>query len=682
MQPTAWCGWYPVALAIRRRFALSCSDITDRLRSLGVSVDGWQGVCCVTHYKVMRSIVITRQQAATNAELKIAVEDLDGEVVVVTLRLPDKVKDGTTIGPKREDLAVKKRYRDHKWPKEVKVRVRIPDWRIRNAVAGLPVLAGMLAGAWLYTLVFLGVWAGIAFSARHSRLHAVDQFEDPGFWLRFRNTLASTAWLYFVPIGAIIAFYLVIAAVLSFADGTMTVHQLETTQRVFSTVSEFVDTWIKLKEGPMLVALIGVWLLSCLLLAYKRDKAVNAGGSTGRLRRMRLDLARGLNRTAGAYARYSGPAAAAVSTLASFTFLTTVPGNLGTKPHLQAVASTDNYKYAAKKVEALLSAQVVSSLYAQIRKEMPPDYQQALAHPLSAQVAQTRQQADLLVAPLKDSDRGAAARLETEESRFRDTQNLPPQSVVKAERGNDPIDTPRDLTAGQAAAAKQAAESDPSDNRVEVVNDSGKEVLLQVEKVASEGGWAQLKNLVSSRFPLAGPMVDALAEACDEQLQETLREKVPALVKPLADKGSDIKTAIARTAKDIVAAVNVSDLVKRHATEASQLAADQQARLKDMKTLEDQLKIRVNIVKTLQDGATSQEEFDSAVERVRDLSDLSLQMGVVDDLRVTIMPDSGVGPSAKQGAAVAIHDLYHFGLPMVTIEDAKRALPLCGCPGL
>jgi len=100
-----------------------------------------------------------------------------------------------------------------------------------------------------------------------------------------------------------------------------------------------------------------------------------------------------------------------------------------------------------------------------------------------------------------------------------------------------------DLTRDQANAVWYEAELDLADDRTEIINDSGREVLLQTEKVASEPAWNSLKDLVGSRFPLAAPMVDALAEACDEHLQETLREKVPELVQQLADKTADIRSS-------------------------------------------------------------------------------------------------------------------------------------------
>lgn len=631
--------------------------------------------------------VITRQQTRTESWQKIAVKTLTGDDLVGTFKLPSGLKNGKTIRISKSRLE-ERLPGDHAWPDDgVKVRIRVPDWRLRNGVVALFVLVGVIAGAWPYVTLLVAIWGIIALSARHNRLHAVDRF-DPAvpwrFWSVFRDTLASTAMLYLAPIGAVIAFYLAVAAVLRFVDGILTIHQLETAQQALSTVSGFV-TWIKLKEGPMLLALVGVWLLTCLLLARRGRGTTHASGPGGRLRRMRYGLARALNRTAGAYARYSGPVAATLVTLASFTFLTKVPSNLDTQLRLQAVTSTKNYTYAAEKIEADLTAQVVSQLYTQIKNATPADYQQALTVPLSAQVARTRQQADRLVVPLQESNQAAAQRLAIEESRLQNVQNLPDQSVVDDARGSDPVDVPHDLTVGQAAAARGQAESDQSDDRVEIINDSGKEVLLHLEKVASEQGWTSLKNLVSSRFPLAAPMIDALAEACDEQLQATLRGKIPALVKQLTNKASDIKSSIAATAKDIVATVDVSNLVRDHATDASHLAAGQQVTLAYLKGLEDQLKLRADIVQGLTMSANDA-QFKSNIDRVLGSSDQSLQTGVVDDLRRTMQAPDSTDQNAntiRSNAAVAIHTLGTLGenkLRMITKDDIQIALPLCKCP--
>jgi hypothetical protein len=122
--------------------------------------------------------------------------------------------------------------------------------------------------------------------------------------------------VYLAAIGAVIALYLTVAMVFTFVEGALTVAQLVSTQRALSTVSEFYDNWIKLKEGPMFLALAGVWLLTCLLLARRVHGPQHADGADEPLP-ARYRLAQALNRIAAFYGRYSGPVAVTLTVLAS-----------------------------------------------------------------------------------------------------------------------------------------------------------------------------------------------------------------------------------------------------------------------------------------------------------------------------------------------------------------------------
>jgi hypothetical protein len=647
------------------------------------------------------SIVISRKQVATAFSQRIAVRTPDGENLVGTFTLRAGLRNGNAVRLPKERLD-EQISGDHDWPDDgIMIRIRMPNWWLRNSVAALFVLAGLIGGAAPYSGLLVLVWGVIALCARHKRLHAVDRF-DPAtrrFWRQFRNTLASTAILYLTPIGAVIALYLTVAMVFKFVQGALTVPQLVSTQRALSTASEFYDNWIKLREGPMFLALAGVWLLTCLLLARRThgprhtDRAEYADFWWGLPEHgpqhadhaekplpARYRAAQALNRIAGFYGRYSGPVAVTLTVLASFSFLTNVSSVLGTQLSLQAVTSTEDYRFAAQRIEADLSSEVVSQLYARIKATMPAAYQQAVARPspLPDQVDAARQQADQLVVPLAQSSPADAQRLAGEESHAADSQGAPDQSVIDAPRGGDQVDVPHDLdlTGDQTAAARDQAESDSTDNRTEIINDSGREVLLQTEKVASEPAWNSLKDLVSSRFPLAAPMIDALAEACDEHLQDTLREKVPALVQQFADKTADIGESIKAAAKHIVATVNVASLVGKYATDAAKLIAGQQDSLTYLTGLEDRLQQRNQLVQGIVDGLS----FDDNINQVLQSSDRGLQTGVVDDLRATMQSPTG-GEIEQHNAAVAIHTLGSDGLPIITRGDIDAALPLCGCNG-
>ncbi|HEX5402196.1 MAG TPA: hypothetical protein VFX16_07840 [Pseudonocardiaceae bacterium] len=635
----------------------------------------------------MDSIVISRKQAATQFEQRIAVRTRDGENLVGTFTLPARLRNGTTIRLSKARLD-ERIIGDHEWPDDgVMIRIRMPNWRLRNGVVALFVLAGLIGEnnqPPLYTGLLCLIWCIIGLCARRNRLHAVDRFAFATrrrFWVLFRNTLASTAIVYLGAIGAVIALYLTVAMVFTFVKGALTVAQLISTQRALSTVSEFYDTWIKLKEGPMFLVLVWVWLLTCLLLA-RQARGRRHTNAADEPPSVRYGVAQALNRTAAFYGRYSGPVAVTLTVLASFTFLTNVSSALGTRLRLQAVVSTGNYRFAAQQVEADLSSAVVSQLYAQIKSAMPADYQRAVANrdQLPDQVAVTQKQADQLVVPLAQSSPVDAQRLATEKSRAGDFQNVSDSSVIDASRGDDPVDVPHDLdlTVDHAAIARDRADSYFSDNQTEIISDE--EVLLQTEKIASEPAWNRLKDLVGSRFPLAAPMVDALAEACDEHLQETLREKVPTLVKQFADKTADIRTSIGVVANHIVATVNVAKLVSKHTTEAEKLVARRQDSLTYLSGLEERLQLRSDLVEDIISGFI----FDYNINRVLQLSDQSVQTGVVDDLRATMRSPGGMDQNAKIGrhnAAVAIHTLGSDGLSIVTQDDIDAALPICGCNG-
>lgn len=649
--------------------------------------------------------MISRKQVATAFSQRIAVRTPDGENLVGTFTLRAGLRNGIAVRLPKERLD-EQISGDHDWPDEgIMIRIRMPNWWLRNFVVALFALAGLIGGAAPYSGLLVLAWGVIALCARHNRLHAVDRF-DPAtrrFWNLFRNTLASTAIVYLAAISAVIALYLTVAMVFKFVQGALTVAQLVGTQRALSTASEFYDNWIKLKEGPMFLALVGVWLLTCVLLARRAhgpraaDRAEYAAfwwglPEDGPQHADRADAplparyraAQALNRIAGFYGRYSGPVAVTLTVLASFSFLTNVPSALGTQLGLHAVTSTEAYQFAAQRIEADLSSQVVSQLYTQIKSAMPVGYQQAVAksNPLPDLAAATRRQANQLVVQLELSSPVDAQRLADGESRVGDSQTAHSQSVIDAPRGHDPVEVPHDLdlTRDQANAVWYQAELDLADNRTEIISDSGREVLLQTEKVASEPAWNSLKELVGSRFPLAAPMVDALAEACDEHLQETLREKVPELVQQLADKTADIRSSITAAAKHIVATVNVANLVGKYATGAAKLVANQQDSLTYLTSLEDRLRQRNQLVQGIIDDLS----FDDNINQVLQSSDQDLQTGVVDDLRATMQSAGGTDQNAEAGrhnAAVAIHELGSEGLPMITQGDIDAARLLCGCPG-
>ncbi|WP_290056273.1 hypothetical protein, partial [Amycolatopsis solani] len=141
------------------------------------------------------------------------------------------------------------------------------------------------------------VWGLVAGFRRYTR-----RFAGEGSGLRYH--LAAFGVLYLVPVGVAATAYLGLSAYLQwFADASST-GWLVSLQRFFEAVSKFFSENLKLSEFSVFAALIGVYLLTCLLAARRSD------GWRGR-------TAAGLGRTADFYTKYSGPAAAGLAARAS-----------------------------------------------------------------------------------------------------------------------------------------------------------------------------------------------------------------------------------------------------------------------------------------------------------------------------------------------------------------------------
>jgi hypothetical protein len=179
------------------------------------------------------SIVISRRQVTAEFQQRIAVRAPDGEHLVGTFTLRAGLRNGNAVRLSKERLE-EQIPGDHDWPDEgIMLRVRMPNWSLRNSVVALFALAGIIGGATPYSGLLILIWGVIALCARHNRLHTADRF-DPAtrrFWIQFRNTLASTAVVYLVAIDAVVALYLTVAMVFRFVQGGLTVAQLVGIQR-------------------------------------------------------------------------------------------------------------------------------------------------------------------------------------------------------------------------------------------------------------------------------------------------------------------------------------------------------------------------------------------------------------------------------------------------------------------
>lgn len=632
----------------------------------------------------MDSFVITREQARRGITQRVAVKTPKGEYVEATVKAPPGVKNRRKLRFRKEDLPG-----GHAWPDGVFIRVRVPDWRLRNGLAALFAVVGFAASAGRYAAVLVVVWAAVAFCARYYRRHSLDAIRRR-FWPKFRVAVARAALLYLVPVAMAVAFYLCVALAISSIRGVLTVRQLVSVQHALSAVSEFWDKWIKLGDGPLFLVLFGAWLLTCLLLVRRGNpRSIRPGGKDGRIWRIRV--AEALNRIVEVHGRYSGSAAVTLATLASFTFLSSIAAPLGTQLRLQAVNNTRDYKYAVQKVTTDLDTQVISLLYEKIQAMMPASYRHVLSEvPFQEKVDSIREQRSLLPLPLSQSDPDAVRVLAAEKARTRRLQNLPDQSVIDAPRSQDPVDAPGGVTAGQAAAARDWARSDPAEDHIELASDSGKEVVLQAGTVMSGPFWGKVRELVKDRFPLAEPMVDALSEVVGDKLQETVYEQVAPIVRQVMDRVGNVQARISSSAQDIVANVNITKLVRGHTADAVRLAARRRGMLVRLANAADRLENQADLV----EGVTvieSMKDFDFGLSDVRQAS-TQMQIKVVNDLVAMAQASdqkleemmqaydvSGNPIVLKRNAAHAIQYLAPDLPTIITGEDLSIADANCGC---
>jgi hypothetical protein len=633
--------------------------------------------------RARNGVLISRAQTRTESWQRIAVTTPAGETVLGTFKLLPGLKNRKTIRIQKM-LLEKGLPGHHTWPDDgVAIRIRVPNWRLRAGLAALVVAAGIAGGAGRYAAVFAATWAVAAFCARYGRLHGVDRL-DPAlrrrFWPMFRATLAETALLYLVPVAAAIAVYLCAALVISSVRGVLTVRQLVSAQDALSSASSFFDRWIKLSDRPLLLVLLGAYLITSLLLAWhdrttsQSDRAPGAGPPASppvRTRRIRYGAAAAIRRVVQVHGRYSGPTAAMFATLASFTFLVNIAAPLGTQLRLQAVDDTRDYKYAAQQVqeqlEQELAAQVVSLLYAKIQAAMPRGYLQSLPEGAFAQQVDSIQQGDQQdVLSLQDSDPVAWQAVTTEQASIAELQDLPGLSVISSPYVADAVAATRDdVSADDIAAARHRASSDPVGNRVELINDSGKEVVLQLGNTVSASFWDNVKEQVRNQFPLWAPMVDALSDAVSTQLLDTLGEKIAPLVDRVISGTADVKGSIAAAARNIADSVNIPKLIGGYSADASQLTAQRQATLAQLSAIPGQMQQRAALI----EGLTTGLNFDDSISKVLALSP-SLQSAVVNELMAMIQDSD----AATRMAQIYQQQNFVQGDPTTLQSNAASAI--------
>ncbi|QWF78212.1 hypothetical protein [Amycolatopsis sp. CA-230715] len=428
---------------------------------------------------------------------------------------------------------------------------------------GAVVLCFLIAPTLGYGLLIGAVWALVAFCRRQVKRArselAPDRLRDnPGL----RYHLCAYGVLYLIPITTAASLYWLLSVVVELFGGAADIGWLTGLQHFFETVSKFFSDTLKLSEFAVFAVLIGVYLVTCLLLARRRGTP-----AAGRGWRFRVSSA--LGRGTEWYSRYSGPAAAGLAALASFTLFGMQAGAPTTNLHLRLKIAQEGYAEVTKAVEADLSQRVANDLYGKVRSAFPVPYLQTLG-----------KQADLGSAVDRVRERAATAKSVHGISEPSVDKTVA-EETAKSQRATDLVadlrvdttgrtDTP-DATQEQVDAARKAVSERPPRPGIDLVADSRKKVTLQVEKVTSERILAATKPLTEA-VPIVEPLLQAFAEAADKTLQDKVAKAYDRLLAVVLRNPGDLDAAADREAKAIVAETDVSKPVADAAPHAKQAA--------------------------------------------------------------------------------------------------------------
>ncbi|RSD22897.1 hypothetical protein [Amycolatopsis eburnea] len=440
--------------------------------------------------------------------------------------------------------------------------------------AGVAVLVAAFAIG-PFALFTGAVWGLVAGCRRYTR-----RFAGGGSGLKYH--LAAFGVLYLVPVGVAATAYLGLSAYLRWFADTSGTGWLISLQRFFEAVSKFFSEHLKLSEFSVFAALIGVYLLTCLLLARRSD------GWRGR-------AAAGLGRGADFYTKYSGPAAAGLATLASLSLFGMQLGVPATDLQVKFKIAQQGYADVTRKIEADLTQRVAGKLYGKVEASLPQAYRDALAvrrTDLAGVAEAARSSAERaksgydVAVPVVDE----ALRAEALGRQRADA--LAPEVRVD---GAGAREAPPGITPEQVAAAEAAVGARPAEPGIDLVADGRKKVSLQVEKVATERILAVTKP-VTEAVPILEPLVQAFAEAADKTLQDRLSPLYDRLAEIAVRSPRDFAAAVDREAAGLVDRTDVSRPVAAAAPRAEEAARAFQASVSALRAAPGQLDQKVTEV--------------------------------------------------------------------------------------
>lgn len=434
-------------------------------------------------------------------------------------------------------------------------------------------LGHLVLGCWI--LVALCLWY-----TRRVRKRA------PGSLLRdnagAKYHLCAYGVLYLVPIGIAMTSYLFLALYVSRAGDSLPVDRLISMQRLFEQVSTFFSANLKLSEAKVLIVLLVVYLLSCALLSRRGERAQRGSG--------RRRLVAALHRMTGFFTTYSGPVAAGLATLASFTFFGLQLGTPAEELRVRVKVIQEGYAEIAEKVESELSERVAVGLHEKIRNGFPSSYRRALAesHTVADLVGRVRQRADEARSTygIRVPAAEAAIRKAVRAGGLGDTE----QRVRIA--GTDRAAPPADTTLEQVRRTRSTMNLHDRPGEIDLVEEGRRKVVLQVEKLVSERIVALTKPLTEA-VPLLDPLLQAFVEAVDKTVQDRIGQAYDRAMQTAMREPRNLDAVLEHEARTLVEETNVEPFIDHVAEQARELAAEQRRTLSALKKGESLIDRRV-----------------------------------------------------------------------------------------
>lgn len=436
----------------------------------------------------------------------------------------------------------------------------------------LVVLVAVVVGAGPFALVLAGIWSLVAFcleytrKARKNATIAQSQVET-----NFRYNLCYFGVRHLIPIGIATAFYVLLSCYIHWFSDSLSIDSLIAMQHDFEHVSKSFSDHFKLNEVTIFAVFIAYYLLSCALLAKRRqgNEEMGATAGAGRWLQFRESLVATLHWTVDVYVKYSGQTAVCLATLASFTLFGMQLGEPTKDLQLRIKDVQMGYADVTKETEAKLSERVTTVLYAKIRDTFPPSYREALTLPtqIDRSVESVQQHADDVKSKYEVSVPPDVERtLQDEEARIKKVNEL--GSDLRIE-GTGRQGVPGSTTHNQIEAAKNALHSRQEDKGTELIREGKKRVTLQAEKLGSEQIVLLTKPLTDA-IPILEPPIKILAEAVDKILQEGIGKSYDRAMEAAMRNPRDLDAVVEREAKTIVDKTDIKTLVER-ATPRAQL---------------------------------------------------------------------------------------------------------------